>query len=106
MVIAKSAPAIEKSSKLVAAKVTRLKFFPTGTCGEKIRSKLVNSASKLELDSPLSIDPHDLRSPDQRFLVHVLVPVDQQPWLCPLDVTIKCLKPYMNLGVAFVYLPG
>ena len=48
------------------------------------------------LDSLLSKNPHDLRAPDERVLVHVLVPVDEKPWLRPFDVAVECFKADVN----------
>jgi hypothetical protein len=63
-------------------------------------------SKRSNLDSSLAKDPHDLRAPDQRVLVHVLMPVDEKPGLCPLDVAIERLEADVNLRVALVHAPG
>lgn len=67
---------------------------------------LLRRSEPSNLDSPLSEHPHDLRSPDQRVLVHMLVPVDEQPWLRPLDVAVERLKADVSRRVPLVHVPG
>lgn len=82
-----------------------MKTPPQGHSVRKPRTP-VDGQGRSNLDSPLAKDPNDLRAPNQRLLIHVLMPVDEKPWLCPLDVAIERLEADMNLRVPLMNVPG
>lgn len=61
-------------------------------------------SSFIPLQSPLSIDADDSRVSKSRFLIDVLMSVNEQTRLRPLNVSNESIEANVNLGVAFVNL--